>query len=212
MENNKPLIYLITDGSFNAQNYYSKLPTLLELVEVGIASGISLIQVREKNLPTLLLTKLTSEITRIAKKSDTKILVNDRVDVALATKADGVHLTRNSFSVETIRKYFPKELVVGVSAHSIDEVFRAKNEGANFAVFSPIFYSPNKGNPQGIETLSEAIKLVGDFPIIALGGVNELNFAETLDAGASGIAAIRFFNNPKKLPKIIKIIRGKASE
>lgn len=208
----KPIIYLITDGSFDSQNYSLKFAKLFELVEIAVNSGISMIQIREKNLPARLLFQLTQEIAKIRKDSATKILVNDRADVALAAKADGVHLTANSIPTKVIRQNFPKEFIIGVSTHTLEEAVQAKNEGADFAVFAPIFYTPNKGEAQGIEKLREVVQTVKNFPIIALGGINEENFADTLNAVASGIAAIRMLNDAKKLPDIVRKIRGEIND
>ena len=151
MKKEKPLIYLITDGSLDAQSYSVKSTKLIELIEVAVNSGIALIQLREKNLPAHLLFQLTSEIVKISKNSNTKILVNDRADVALAAKADGVHLTSTSIPTKIIRQNFPKHFIIGVSTHTLEEAAKAKNEGADFVVFAPIFDTPNKGAPQGVE-------------------------------------------------------------
>lgn len=212
MTKEKPLIYLITDGSLNSQNYSAKSFKTIELIEVAVSAGVSILQIREKNLPALLLFQLTSEIVKIRKNSKTKILVNDRADVALAAKADGVHLPSNSISAKTIREKFPQDFIIGVSTHTLQKAAQAKSEGANFAVFSPVFQTPNKGEPQGVGKLLEIVKTVKDFPVIALGGINAENFAQTLEAGASGIAAIRLLNNAEKLPEIVKKINGEWND
>lgn len=212
MKKENPLIYLITEGSLNSQNYATKSAELLKLIEVASQSKVSMIQIREKNLTAGLLFKLTSQAVKITKNTETKILVNDRADVALAAKADGFHLTSNSISSQHIRQNFPKDFIIGVSAHSSAEVLKSKNEGADFAVFSPIFFTPNKGKPLGVEKLAEVVKLAEDFPILALGGINESNFASTLIAGAKGIAGISLFNDAAKLPEIVERINGEINE
>jgi thiamine-phosphate pyrophosphorylase len=207
----KPLIYLITDGSLNSENFSVKSGELFALIEVAVNSGIDLIQLREKQITTCQLFQLTSELIKIRRKSSTKILVNDRADVALAANADGVHLTSKSVPAKIIRQNFPQNFLVGVSTHTVEEVVQAQSDGADFAVFGPIFRTPNKGEPQGIGKLSEVVNAVKNFPIIALGGINEENFAETMTAGASGIAAIRMLNDAEKLPAIVKKINGVLS-
>lgn len=212
MKNAKPLIYLITDGTLNNENYPERSKKLLDLIEVAINCGVSMIQLREKQLPAGLLFKLASKTVELRKKSNTKILLNDRADIALAAKADGVHLTANSISAKIIRQYFPKDFLIGVSTHLRKEVIDAKNDGADFCVFSPIFHTPDKGEPKDLADLSKVVETANEFPVLALGGINERNFAETLKTGASGIAAIRLLNNSETLPQIVKKIKGEFNE
>ena len=195
----KPLIYLITDGATTADNFIEKKSQILKLIKTAVQTKISLIQIREKKLSARLVFELVSEAAKLTQNTATKLLVNDRADIALAANADGVHLTSRSFSTDIIRQYFPKDFVIGVSAHTIEAAENAKIQGADFATFSPIFFSPAKGEPQGIEKLREVCALVKPFPVVALGGIDETNFTQVLKAGASGFAAIRFLNNGKNL-------------
>jgi thiamine-phosphate pyrophosphorylase len=136
------------------------------------------------------------------------LLVNDRADIALAANADGVHLTSLSLSAETIRRSFPKDFIVGVSAHKIEEAEIAKKQNADFVTFSPVFSSPGKSEPQGAEKLREVCERLKPFPVVALGGINETNFAEVLEAGARGFSAIRFLNDEENLRKLTADLRG----
>lgn len=203
-----PLVYLISAGTTTDDNFTANSARFLELVRVAVESKVSLIQIREKQLSPRNIYELTRQTAAIIKTSETLLLVNDRPDIAFAANADGVHLTANSLSASMIRQNSPENFIIVVSAHSLEYVQRAKIEGANFATFSPIFHSPNKGEPQGLEKLREVCTTVNDFPVIALGGIDETNFAETLKAGAEGIAAIRFLNDAKTLPQIVKSIRN----
>ncbi|CAN5445068.1 thiamine phosphate synthase [soil metagenome] len=187
----KPLIYLITDGELTAENFAEKLTAALKLIEKAVASKISLVQIREKQLSAKLVFEFACKAAQITKNSDTKLLINDRADIALAAKADGVHLTANSLSAETIRANFPNNFIIGVSTHSLEKAEFAKNQGADFATFSPIFYSPNKGKTVGLDALREVCEKLKPFPIIALGGIDETNYREVLHI-ADGFAAIRF--------------------
>lgn len=207
----KPLTYLISDGTITLENYSAKSAILLELIESAVDAGVSMIQIREKNLTIKLLFQLTSEAVKITQNSKTKIFINDRVDIALSANADGVHLTSNSISTNIFRRAFPS-LLIGVSTHSLEKIFQAKNEGANFAVYSPIFFTPDKGDAKGIDELSRVVAEFEDFPVLALGGINELNIFEVLKTGCSGIAGIRLFNDLKSLSKIMKIINGEKDE
>src|SRR5439155_18063523 len=98
-----------------------------------------------KELPTRMLFKLALLAVQAAQGSETRILINDRSDVALAAGADGVHLTANSLSPRTIRENFPSNFIIGASTHSLAEARTAAEDGANFAVFGPVFESPRKG-------------------------------------------------------------------
>ena len=190
-----PLIYLITDGKTTAENFVERKVLILELITLSVKNKISLIQIREKQIPARLVFELTREAAEITRESRTKILVSDRADIAFAAEADGVHLTSNSLSAEIIRRSFPKDFVIGVSAHTIDAAEKAKRNGADFVTFSPIFETPDKGAPQGIEKLREVCEKLKPFPVIALGGIDETNYKPVLENGAGGFAAIRFLND-----------------
>ena len=198
----KPLIYLITRGDATEQNFNETRAQILNLVKIAVETKISLIQIREKKLSALNLFKLAREAARIAENSNTKILVNDRADIALAARADGVHLTANSLSAEIVRAHFPKDFIIGVSTHSIEKAAEAKRQGADFAAFSPIFFTPEKAAPKGLDALREVCEKLNPFVIVALGGIDETNFKSVLENGASGFAAIRFLNDAENLRKL----------
>jgi thiamine-phosphate pyrophosphorylase len=200
--NDFPLIYLITDGEMTAQNFSRRKLQTLELIKVAVQNNISLVQIREKKLPARLVFEFASEAAEITRNTSTKLLVNDRADIALAVNADGVHLTSRSLSAKIVRRAFPKNFIVGVSTHTIEEAENVKKQRANFITFSPIFSTPNKGEPQTVENLREVCEKLKPFPIIALGGIDAGNFSEVLDAGASGFAAIRFLNDAENIRKL----------
>lgn len=199
-----PLVYLITNGEITDENYALKSPEILNQVKNAVEFEVSLIQIREKKLSAKLLFDLAAKSAEITKKSSTKILINDRADIALAANADGVQLTENSLSPETIRANFPKEFIIGVSAHTLEKAKTAKKQGANFVTFSPIFHSPNKGKPVGLKVLHKVCEKLKPFPIIALGGIDETNYREVLRI-ASGLAAIRFFERERNFKELKKV-------
>lgn len=203
----KPLIYLITKGETSDQNFTEKKRQILDLVKIAVETNVSLIQIREKQLSARLVFELVSETAQLTRNTTTKLLVNDRADIASAAGADGVHLTSRSLSADVIRQNFPAHFIVSVSSHSIKAVENARRQAADFAVFSPVFASPGKGAPQGVENLREICERVKPFPVIALGGVNATNYAEVLKAGASGFAAIRFLSNADNLIKLAENLR-----
>ena len=168
----------------------------MDLIEQAVIAGVPLIQIREKHLFTRLLLELASKAVRTSAGSQTKILVNDRADVASDAGAHGVHLTERSMPADVIRKSFPELEIVGVSAHTLDGVLIASRMKADFSVFGPVFSTPGKGSPLGIETLKEICDAAKPFPVIALGGIDADNFEDVLNAGAGGFAAIRFLSDP----------------
>ena len=208
--NSNSLICLITDGETTERNFTAKKSKILNLITTAVEAKISLIQIREKRLAARLVYEIVLEAANLTRRTDTKILVNDRADIAQAANADGVHLTRTSLSAATIRRSFPRDFIVGVSAHTIEKAEIAKRDGANFVTFSPIFSSPGKGDSQGVEKLKEVCEHLRPFPVIALGGINETNFAKVLEAGAGGFAAIRFLNKEKNLKKLAAYFADKC--
>ena len=191
-----------------AQNFSQKKSQTLELIEIAARNNISLIQIREKKLSARLVFEIARAAVKITQNTGTKLLVNDRADIALAANADGVHLTARSLSAGAIRRAFPKDFIIGVSTHTIEEAGNAKNQTADFVTFSPIFSMPNKDKFQGIENLREVCEKLKPFPVIALGGIDETNYKSVLENGASGFAAIRFLNNAENLKKLAADLRG----
>jgi thiamine-phosphate pyrophosphorylase len=202
----KPLIYLITKGDLTPENFREKTGETLSIIEEAVRAQVSLIQIREKSLTAGQAFELVSKAARLTKNSNTRLVVNDRADIARAARADGVHLAANSLPPGIIRAHFGEDFIIGVSSHSPEEVEEAKRAGADFATFSPIFATASKakyGAPQGVAKLREAVEAAKDFPVIALGGIDESNFTEALRAGgAKGIAAIRLLNDTRRLMEI----------
>jgi thiamine-phosphate pyrophosphorylase len=179
--------YYITDrGPLGA-------PTvLLANIAAQLAAGIEMIQLRERDLAARELLSLAEAVLRLPNPGGTKLLINDRTDVALACGAAGVHLRGNSVSPSRIRAIAPEGFLIGVSCHSVDDVRRAQEEGASFAVLAPIFATPGKGAPLGLGPLAEAAGAVG-IPVLALGGISEARIPQCVAAGAAGIAGISIF-------------------
>jgi thiamine-phosphate pyrophosphorylase len=207
-----PIIYLITSGETTPQTtLHSKdFSQLLGLVEAAAAAKIDLIQLREKNLRTKVLFELTSRASDIVRGSRTRLLVNDRADVALAAGAAGVHLTSRSINTSVMRQTFGAEFLIGVSTHSPEEVKAARDDGADFVVFGPVFETASKlvyGQPIGLESLRQVAAKSASFPILAIGGVSLDNVADCFRAGASGIAAIRMLGNKSMLARVAQDIR-----
>lgn len=170
---------------------------LLHTIARRLDDGVELIQIREKDLPVRELTALTRRVVAMARGYRTRILVNDRADVALACGADGVHLPGDSIPPVRLREIAPPDFLIGVSCHEPSEVRRAEAEAADFVVFSPIFPTISKpvyGQPKGLRALAEVCRSVA-LPVYALGGVTRKNAPRCLDAGAAGVAGISYFQS-----------------
>lgn len=208
-----PLIYLITSGQTTAATApsSSEFTKILKLVEAAVSAGVDLVQLREKNLRAKVLYQLSLNASSITAGTTTKLLVNDRADLAAASGADGVHLTTRSLPTRVVRSTFGDRLLIGVSTHSFDEVMTAREDGADFVVFGPVFEVVSKleyGKPQGVNALKNLASSVAPFPVIALGGVATGNVAECLKAGARGVAGIRMFEGPSRLSEVVTDIRN----
>lgn len=185
---------------------------LLQKIEAAASAGIDWIQLREKDLSgreLILLTRAALERIR-ARNSAARLLINDRVDIALASGAGGVHLSESGLPVAEARRlrddFFVRcpgtaDFLIGVSCHSLDAAVTAGSSGADYICFGPIFRTPSKagyGEPQGLNRLSEVCRAT-KIPVLAIGGIASENAPECLRAGAGGIAAIRAFQEAEDL-------------
>ncbi len=178
-------VYLITDRQ------QTKLP-LQEAVRLALEGGVRAIQLREKDLPIRELLSLAQRIRAITTEFEAKLFINDRVDVAVAVEADGVHLGHQSMPPEAVRKVVGKRMLIGVSTHTVGEAEAAEKGGADFVTFGPVFATPSKlqyGAPAGIEAL-KTVKQQTTIPVFGLGGIKPENLREVMNAGVDGIAMI----------------------
>ena len=203
----EPAIYIITSGEATPANFDQTSRQIIDIVRVAVDEKVSLVQLREKRLPVRLVFELAVKLAEITRGTSTLLLVNDRADIAVAAKADGVHLTAVSLPASVIRGSFPDDLIIGVSTHTLEAAIAAAETGADFAVFAPVFATPGKGEPQGLEKLAEICRELRPFPVLGLGGIDETNYHVVIEAGASGFAAIRFLNDPRKLRAAARDLR-----
>lgn len=176
-------LLLITDDARSVRSVLAALPR-----------GGAAVQLRALQIPAGSLLSRARELRPICVEFGATLLVNDRLDVALAAQADGVHLPSRGVAPNDVRELFARagrDAIVGVSCHSPEDVARASKDGADYAVFSPIWEVPNKGPAVGLEAL-RAVSRAAPLPIYALGGVTDQNAAQAIAAGARGVACIRF--------------------
>jgi thiamine-phosphate pyrophosphorylase len=206
-----PIVYPITSGATTSQTTADdpQFSSILRLVRAAVDAEVPLFQIREKLLSARVLFELVVRAAEITRGSKTRLLVNDRSDIARASGADGVHLTTQSLPVEVVRNICGAEFLIGVSTHSLDEARTAQDAGADFVVFGPVFETESKrayGAPQGLDKLREVTRALGEFPVVAIGGITLENFGECFEAGARGVAAIRMLNDAENMDRIYKIL------
>ena len=179
-------LYLITD------RLQTVTRSLLEVVEEALAGGVKAVQLREKELTSRELYELAFDMKKLTSKYGARLLINDRIDIALAVDADGVHLGSNSIPIYRARKLLGSNRLIGVSCHNQVNAIIAQEKGADFITFGPVFYTASKakyGKPVGIDKLESVAQLL-NIPVFAIGGVDAANTREVLAAGAAGIALI----------------------
>lgn len=213
------LLCYITERKQFAGGAGQQAKLLLDKIAECGAAGVDLIQLREKDLMPAQLEKLARQaVAMIPAGSRTKLLINSRTDLALASGSAGVHLPANDIPASEARSIWDRagrsRAVIGVSAHSVDEVASAEAHGADFAVFGPVFEKGGRENPQGLELLRQTCRRTHHadppMPVLALGGVTLANAASCLAAGAAGIAGIRLFqeNDVMEIVRELRALTG----
>ena len=202
----RPLLYYITDR----RGLPGEDP--VPVIEAAVAAGVDFIQLRERDLSARGLLLLAHASVARCQGSKTWLLVNDRLDIAIAAGADGLHLPSHGLPVGELRRRFP-EMLLGASCHTVEEVRRAEEGGANFVVFGPVFETASKrsyGPPLGVEKLEDAAR-AATIPVLALGGITLENAGGCLRAGVAGIAAISLFQTSTDIGETVRRLRALAS-
>jgi len=178
-------LYFVTDSKLSKQG-------ILQDVQQVIAAGCGIVQYREKEKETGEMVAEAKQIAVLCKEKKVLFLINDRIDIALAVDADGVHLGQQDMPCAIARKLLGNKKIIGLTVHSVEEAAQAQNQGVGYVSVSPIFQTttkPDAGKPVGIELIKE-IKSAVKVPVVAIGGINEQNLRQVLEAGADAVAII----------------------
>lgn len=179
-------LYLVTDAALSLGR------GSLEIVGAAIAGGVTVVQYREKSSSTRLMLEEARALAALCRSKGIPFIVNDRLDLALAVDADGLHVGQDDMPVALARRLLGPGKILGVSVGSVEEARQARAEGADYLGASPVFDTPTKTDApralglDGLRALAAAI----DLPIVAIGGINARNAAQILEAGASGLAVV----------------------
>ena len=205
-----PRIYPITDVRLSGLSHAEQVKRL-------IAGGALLIQLREKHARARDFYEAAAEAINIARPLGVKIVINDRVDIALALKADGVHLGQDDMPPEMARSILGNNAIIGFSTHSLDQARAASLLPIDYMAFGPIFPTKTKDDPDdtvGLDGLHEVRQAIGDLPIVAIGGINEKNVRVVIDAGADSAAMIAsIVSEPAKIAsQMSKLLQAAESD
>lgn len=212
----KPVLCCVTDRrSFRAVDEVAAARAVLDQIARAAAAGVDWIQIREKDLATRPLLQLVSAAVKAASAFSTRIFVNDRLDVALAAGAAGVHLGGESLPVAEVSRWkkesrAPAGFLVGASCHSLEAARAAEQDGADYLFFGPVFTTPSKmkyGPPLGLDHLRKSCAAIR-IPVLAIGGITLENAASCIEAGAAGIAAIRLFQGLENVDSIVAQLKS----
>lgn len=203
-----PKIYPITNVEISGLSH-------VEQIEQLINGGAKLIQIREKKATSRDFFLQAEKCLEIARKSGVKILINDRIDVALAVKADGVHLGQDDLSPIYAREILGEKAIIGFSTHSVLQAIEVVKLPIDYVAIGPIYQTTTKENPDddvGLEGLIEIRKVIGNFPLVAIGGIKSENIQVVLQNGADSIALIsEILSEPQNIIEKMKKLREISS-
>ncbi|EHQ35406.1 thiamine phosphate synthase [Methanoplanus limicola] len=179
-------LYIVTD------RVIGRGMTHADMAALAVAGGADVVQLRDKDMPAADLTAEAVNIREITEDSGTLFIVNDRIDIALASGADGVHLGQSDIPAEYARKIVPDDFIIGISVSTPDEALKARNSGADYVSPGPVFTTATKsdaGDALGLDTVF-TISAAVEIPVVPIGGISGKNAASVIGAGADGVAVI----------------------
>ncbi len=181
---------------------------ILRLIEQAVDSGVTLVQLRAKKLPTQDFLELALKTAKFLKSKNVPLIINDRTDIALACGAQGVHLGQEDLPLSYARKILGKKMRIGISVNTVKEAEEAEKGGADYLGVGPVYYTPSKRDlktilgPSGLKVIREKVKI----PILAIGGINAENARETMDCGVDGIAVISALMEAKDISEATRTL------
>jgi thiamine-phosphate pyrophosphorylase len=181
-----PKVYPITDTHLSGLSHAEQVGRLIE-------GGASLIQLRDKQAAPREFYREAESALKVARDHHARLIINDRVDIALALNADGVHLGQTDIPVEAARRLLGKEAIIGFSSHNIQQAKLATSFSVDYLAFGPVFQTSTKEKPDpvtGLSVLREVVAMKGSLPLVAIGGITSANALEVLKAGADAVAVI----------------------
>jgi thiamine-phosphate pyrophosphorylase len=180
-------LYLVTDEKAGRGR------GIIDIVKQAVKGGVTIVQLREKDLNTRQFVERAHELKKILRPQNVPLIINDRIDIALAVKADGVHIGQRDMPFGLVKKIIPGNMIVGLSVETVEQVREAEKLAVDYVSISPVFPTPVKTDfdekPWGLGGLARARKLT-KHTLIAIGGINTSNAREVINAGADGIAVV----------------------
>ncbi|MBA7551793.1 Thiamine-phosphate synthase [subsurface metagenome] len=204
-------LYLVTDEKMSLDRDISYV------VEQAVEGGVTMVQLREKELNTREFIKRSLNLKKLLSKYNVPLIINDRVDIALAVEADGVHVGQSDMPYEYVKRLIPEKMMLGLSVETLDQAVEAEKYDLDYLSVSPVFFTPTKTNlyrEWGIEGLRK-LRSITKHKLIAIGGINSSNVDEVIRAGADGVAvvsAICAAEDPKATSKELKSIIEKIEK
>lgn len=205
-------IYLVTDRNL------ARGRSTLDIVKAAIQGGVTCVQLREKMLSIREFIDEAMSIRSLLARHNIPLIINDRLDVALAVGADGVHLGQKDMPCALARQLVPEHMIIGISVESVDDAINAQKEGADYLGVSPIYPTPTKTDTAqalGLDGL-RSIRSKVDLPLVGIGGLNADNAGSVIDHGADGVAVVSAIvgaDDPEKaarnLADIVKMAKAK---
>lgn len=207
-------LYLVAGRDAPPERLYHDDKTFLSIIEKSIEGGIDIIQLREKNENENKIIELAKQIKKIIKNTNVLFIINDRIDIALACDADGVHLGQDDLPIQEARKITPDGFLIGLSTHSIEQGMRALTYDVDYLGVGPVFQTPTKPHykPAGLEYVGWASNNIDKIPFFAIGGIDEANIGKVMDAGAKKVAVVRAIMNAKDPLKTTKSLKNVLTE
>ena len=204
-----PKLYPITDRDLSGLSHATQVVHLIE-------GGASLIQLRDKNASPKIFLHQAEDALTIARENDVRLIINDRVDFAMALGADGVHLGQSDFPAEVARRLLKPESIIGISTHDLDQLALAVKLPVDYVAFGPIFETGTKRNHEevvGLEGLRAARAIAGDLPLVAIGGISWDHVPAVLAAGADSVALIAaLLSNPARIAEKMRQMLAIAAQ